>query len=137
MAAPNVDRVTPMFWGLFSAGGFVVAFFLPVFIFMNSLAYGLHLVPWGTVEYGGGLAWIHGDPARPLLGASLGWLAGWLPKLFLVLIVGGGLFHGLHRFKYILYYVGLHKAKKVLDPIMYGLAAAGTVAALLLAFSFP
>ena len=52
-------------------------------------------------------------------------------------IVGGGLFHGLHRFKYILYDVGLHKVKKVLDPIMYGLAAAGTVAALLLAFSFP
>lgn len=137
MAAAEVDRVTPMFWGLFSAGGFVIAFFLPVFIFMNSLAYGLHLLPWEKVEYGGALRWIHGDPAAPLLGGSLAWLAGWLPKLFLVLIVGGGLFHGLHRFKYILYDLGLHKVKKVLDPIMYGLAAAGTVAAVVLAFSFP
>jgi fumarate reductase subunit D len=137
MAADEVDRVTPVFWGLFSMGGFVVAFLLPVFIIMNSLAYALHLVPWEKVEYGGALRWIRGDPASALLGGSLAWLGGWLPKLFLVLIVGGGLFHGLHRFKYILYDLGLHKAKKVLDPILYGLAAAGTVAAVVLAFSFP
>ncbi len=134
--AEEVDRVTPVFWGLFSVGGFVVAFLLPVFIVMNGLAYALYLVPWQTVEYGGALRWIRGDPASAVLG-PLAWLGGWLPKLFLVLIVGGGLFHGLHRFKYILYDLGLHKARKVLDPILYGLAAAGTVAAVVLAFSFP
>ena len=137
MADEEVDRITPMFWGLFSAGGFVVAFLLPVFIVMNSLAYALHLVPWGAVEYGSALRWIRGEPAVPLLGPSLAWLGGWLPKLFIVLIVGGGLFHGLHRFKYILYDLGLRKAKKVLDPILYALAAAGTAAAVVLAFSFP
>jgi len=136
MATTEVDRVTPMFWGLFSVGGFLVAFLLPVFIVMNSLAYGLHLVPWEKVEYGGAIAWIRGVPATGLLG-PLGWLGGWLPKLFLVVVIGGSLFHGLHRLKYVLYDFGLHKAKKVLDPIVYGIAAAGTVAAVFLAFSFP
>ena len=136
MAATEVDRVTPMFWGLFSVGGFLVAFLLPVFIVMNSLAYGLHVVPWEKVEYGGAIGWIRGAPATPLLG-PLGWLGGWLPKLFLVVVIGGSLFHGLHRLKYVLYDFGLHKAKKVLDPIVYGIAAAGTVAAVFLAFSFP
>jgi len=136
MATTEVDRVTPMFWGLFSVGGFLVAFLLPVFIVMNSLAYGLHLVPWEKVEYRGAIAWIRGAPATALLG-PLGWLGGWLPKLFLVVVIGGSLFHGLHRLKYVLYDFGLHRAKKVLDPIVYGIAAAGTVAAVFLAFSFP
>ena len=136
MATMEVDRVTPMFWGLFSVGGFLVAFLLPVFIVMNSLAYGLHLVPWEKVEYGGAIAWIRGAPGTALLG-PLGWLGGGLPKLFLVVVIGGSLFHGLHRLKYVLYDFGLHRAKKVLDPIVYGIAAAGTVAAVFLAFSFP
>jgi len=137
MSAAPVDRVTPMFWGIFSVGGFIVAFFLPIFIFMNSLAYGLHLVRWEKVQYQGALGWIRGDPAAAFLGGPLAWLAGWLPKLFLVVVIGGSLFHGLHRIKYVLYDFGLHKSKKVLDPIMYGIAAAGTVAAVFFAFSFP
>ena len=75
MSAAPVDRVTPMFWGIFSVGGFIVAFFLPIFIFMNSLAYGLHLVRWEKVQYQGALGWIRGDPAAALLGGPLAWLA--------------------------------------------------------------
>ena len=135
--AGKVDRITPMFWGLFTLGGFLTAFLLPVFIVMNSLAYRLRLVPWESVQYGPAVAWIHGDPAALLLGGTFAWLAPWLPKLFLVLVIGGGLFHGLHRFKYVLYDFGLHGAKRVLDPVMYGIAAVGTAAAVFLAFSFP
>jgi fumarate reductase subunit D len=137
MAAERVDRVTPMLWGLFSLGGFVTAFLLPVFIVVNSLAYPFRLLPYDRVAYPGTLAWMRGDPATALLGSSLEWIGRWLPKLFVAVVVGAALFHGLHRFKYMLYDAGLHKAKRALDPIVYGIAGAGTVAAVFLAFSFP
>jgi len=133
----RVDRITPMFWGLFTFGGFAIAFLLPVLIVVNSLAYPLRLLPWESVQFGPAIGWIHGDPATALLGPSWAWLAGWFPKLFLVVVIGGALFHGLHRFKYVLYDFGLHRAKKVLDPVVYGIAAVGTAAAVFLAFSFP
>ena len=104
---------------------------------MNSLAYPFRLLPPESIGYSGAIAWMRGDPASILLGPSLGWLAGLLPKLFLVLVIGGSLFHGLHRFKYVLYDAGLHGAKKVLDPLVYGIAAVGTGLAVFLAFSFP
>jgi len=137
MAAGRIDRLTPTVWGIFSLGGFVIAFLLPVFIVMNSLAYPFRLVPFERVGYDGALGWLRGDPAAALLGSSLAWIGGWLSKLFLVVVIGGGLFHGLHRLKYVLYDAGLHRAKRVLDPVVYGIAGAGTVAAIFLAFSFP
>ena len=137
MAGEKIDRLTPTLWGLFSVGGFVIAFLLPVFIAMNSLAYPFRLVPFENVGYNGALGWIRGDPAAGVLGASFAWIGGWLAKLFLVVAIGGALFHGVHRFKYVLYDAGLHKAKRVLDPVMYGIAAAGTAAAVFLVFSFP
>ncbi len=115
----EVDKVTPMFWGLFSVGGFVVAFLLPVFIVMNNLGYAFGFVGTGKVVYAGELAF-----------ASF-----WLTKIFLVVLIGGSLFHGMHRLKYILYDLGAVKIKNVLQPIVYGIAAAGTVAAAFLAFS--
>lgn len=116
----EVDKVTPIFWGLFSVGGFVVAFLLPVFILMNNLAYAFWIVGPEKVVYEGELAFV----------------SFWLTKIFLVVLVGGCLFHGMHRLKYILYDLGLVKIKKVLEPVVYGIAAAGTVAAVFLAFSF-
>ncbi len=134
MAGERVDRVTPMFWGLFSVGGFVVALLLPVFIVMNGLAYPFHLLPAQDIEYAGARAFLAG---APLQGGPLAWLAPWLAKLFLVVLVGACLFHGMHRLKYVIEDVGRAEMKRVLDPVMYGIAAAGTIAALLLAFSFP
>ena len=115
----EVDKVTPMFWGLFSVGGFVVAFLLPVLIVMNNLAYAFWLVGPEKVVYAGELAF-----------ATF-----WLTRVFLVVVIGGCLFHGMHRLKYILYDLGAVKVKKVLEPVVYGIAAAGTVAAVFLAFS--
>ncbi len=115
-----VDKVTPVFWGLFSAGGFVVAFLLPVLILMNNLAYAFSVIGPGKVVYAGELAFA----------------SSWLTKIFLVVVIGGCLFHGLHRLKYILYDLGAVRIKKVLEPVVYGIAAAGTAAAAFLAFSF-
>jgi len=123
MGAPadEVDRIASMFWGLFSLGGFVVALLLPVFIVMNSLAYAFAFVSADTITYRGMLTWI----ASPIT------------KLFLVVVVGGSLFHAMHRIKYILYDFGAARHKSVIEPLVYGIAAVGTVAALFLAFSFP
>lgn len=123
MGAPadEVDRITPIFWGLFSLGGFVVALLLPIFIVMNSLAYAFAFVSADTITYRGMLAWI----ASPIA------------KLFLVVVVGGSLFHAMHRIKYILYDFGAARHKSVIEPLVYGIAAVGTGAALFLAFSFP
>ena len=115
----EVDKVTPMFWGLFSVGGFVVAFLLPVIIVMNNLAYAFWLV----------------GPEKILYAGELAFATFWLTRVFLVVVIGGCLFHGMHRLKYILYDLGAVKIKKVLEPVMYGIAAAGTVAAVFLAFS--
>jgi fumarate reductase subunit D len=134
MEEEAVDRVSPMFWGLFSVGGFLVALLLPVFIAMNSLAYPFHLVPADRVTFDGARAFLAG---APLQGGPLSVLAPWLAKLFLVVLVGGCLFHGMHRLKYVLEDFGPAEMKKVLDPVMYGIAAAGTIAAAFLAFSFP
>ena len=123
MGAPadEVDRITPVFWGLFSLGGFVVAILLPIFIVMNSLAYAFAFVSADTITYRGMLTWI----ASPIT------------KLFLVVVVGGSLFHAMHRIKYILYDFGAARHKNVIEPLVYGIAVVGTVAALFLAFSFP
>lgn len=123
MSTPEdeVDRVAPVFWGLFSLGGFVVALLLPIFIIMNNLAYAFAFVPADAITYSGTLAWI----ASPIA------------KLVLVVIVGGSLFHAMHRIKYVLYDFGAARHKAVIEPVVYGIAAVGTVAALFLAFSFP
>ncbi|HLB66918.1 MAG TPA: fumarate reductase subunit FrdD [Thermoplasmata archaeon] len=116
-----IDKVTPMTWGLFSLGGFIVALLLPVFIVMNGLAYSFGFASFDTVDYDATLTWI-GNP---------------LAKIFIVVLVGGSLFHAMHRIKYILYDFGAHRHKAVLEPLVYGIAAVGTIAALFLAFSFP
>ena len=134
MAGGGVDRVTPMFWGLFSVGGFVVALLLPVFIVMNGLAYPLHLLPAQSVEYDGVRGFLAG---APLQDGPLALLAPWVAKLFVVVLVGACLFHGMHRLKYVIEDAGRSEMHRVLDPVMYGIAAAGTVAALLLVLSFP
>ncbi len=133
MAGGGIDRVTPMFWGLFSVGGFVVALLLPVFIVMNGLAYPFHLLPARDVTYAGARGFLEG---APLAGGPLAWLAPWLAKLFLVVLVGGCLFHGMHRLKYVIEDFGHSEMHRVLDPVMYGIAAVGTILAAVLAFSF-
>jgi len=124
-----VDRVSPMFWGLFSVGGFLVALLLPVFIVMNSLAYPFHLVPADRVTFDGARAFLAG---APLQGGPLSVLAPWLAKLFLVVLVGGCLFHGTHRLKFMLMDAGFKgpAAEAFLDLILNGVAILGSLGAL-------
>src|SRR2546422_2866600 len=81
----------PLLWGLFSLGGFITAFLFPITVFLLFVApvFGL----WPT------------DPA-----AYATFAAHWrepLVRLFFFALIGGSLFHGAPRLKFMLVGAGL------------------------------
>lgn len=99
---PKVARLHGILWGVFSAGGFVAAFLLPVLIYVVGIAYPLGLWPvTGT------------DPTTLILDHHH------LGTLFLFVTVAGSLYHGIFRFQSTLTEVGLARAKRVLEVIGY------------------
>jgi fumarate reductase subunit D len=114
--APPEVLFEPVFWGLFSLGGFVTAFLFPVTLFLLFFA-----APFGLWPF---------DP-----GGHDAFAARWaepLVRLFFVLLIGGSLFHGTHRLKYLLVDAGLRGpwAQGVLDLVLNGIAVVGTLVAL-------
>ena len=101
----------PFWWGLFSVGGVVAAFLVPVHLFLHSLA-----VP---------LGWISLDPARmqALVGQPL-------IKVYLFVLIALPLYHWAHRFRFILEDVGLHGFRTPIAVLSYGAALVGTAATL-------
>ncbi len=106
----------PLFWGLFSLGGFITAFLFPVTLFLLFFA-----APFGL--------W----PTDP--GSYHAFVAIWqapLARLFFFILIGGALFHGTHRLKYMLVDAGMKGpgAEAFLDVILNAVAILGTVGAL-------
>ena len=106
----------PLLWGLFSLGGFITAFLFPITVFLLFLApvFGL----WPT------------DPA-----AYVTFAAHWqepLVRLFFFALIGGSLFHGTHRLKFMLVDAGLRGPgiEAALDVILNAIAIVGTLGAL-------
>ena len=99
----------PFWWILFSAGGVVAAFLVPVHLVIFGLA-----VP---------LGWVSLSQARllALLGQPL-------VKLYLFVLIALPLFHCFHRLRFILEDLGLHGLRTPLAVLCYGSAIAGTVA---------
>src|SRR2546427_13110003 len=102
----------PLLWGLFSLGGFITAFLFPITVFLLFLApvFGL----WPT------------DPA-----AYVTFAAHWrepLVRLFFFALIGGSLFHGKHRLKFILVDAGLKRPRIEAAPdiILKAVAIVGT-----------
>lgn len=108
-----------MLWGLFSLGGFVTAFLFPVTLFVLFIA-----VPFGLWP---------SDPAG--YEAFVSRYADPLVRLFFFVLIGGSLFHGTHRLKFMLVDAGLRgpTAQALLDLILYGVATLGTLGALFFA----
>ena len=78
-------RLEPLLWTLFSAGGVVAAFFLPVHIFLFGIAFPL--------------GWL-----KPPAYASLMALVSHpLVRIYLFVLCSVPLFHFAHRFRYTLY----------------------------------
>ncbi|MGH7262924.1 MAG: fumarate reductase subunit FrdD [Candidatus Rokuibacteriota bacterium] len=101
----------PFWWGIFSVGGVVAAFLVPVHLFLHGLA-----VP---------LGWISLGPARmqALVGQPL-------IKVYLFVLIALPLYHWAHRFRFILEDVGLHGFRTPIAVLSYGAALVGTAATL-------
>ena len=114
--SPPEVLLEPLFWGLFSVGGFITAFLFPVTLFLLFFAgpFGL----WPT------------DP-----GAYDAFVARWqepLVRLFFFVLIGGSLFHGTHRLKFMLVDAGLkgRGVEAFLDLGLNGIAIFGSLGAL-------
>jgi succinate dehydrogenase subunit D len=111
MQMPKVARLHGILWGVFSAGGFIAAFLLPVLIYVVGIAYPLGLWP------------VNGqDPTSSILAHHH------LGTLFLFVTVAGSLYHGIFRFQSTLTEVGLARAKRVLEVIGYLIIIIGILA---------
>ncbi len=104
----------PFFWGLFSLGGFITAFLLPITIVLLSF-----MVPLGL--------WPSNRLAYDAFNANFQNL---LVRIFYLLVIAGAFFHGAHRFKFMLIEAGLHKFDNALGFVLYGFAVLGSLGAL-------
>lgn len=99
-----------IFWLLFAAGGTVVAFVLPVMIFVTGLAPLFGLFP-EALSY-------------QTMHAFVG---NWFVKLVLLGILVLALWHAAHRLRVVAHDIGI-RADGAVAAVVYGLAAIGTVA---------
>lgn len=98
----------PFWWGLFSVGGVVAAFLVPVHLFLHCLA-----VPLGWIS-------ISAAQLQTLVGHPL-------IKVYLFVLIALPLYHWAHRFRFILEDIGLHALRAPVAVLCYGSAVVGTV----------
>ena len=98
----------PIWWSLFSAGGVVAAFFIPITIVITAIS-----VPAG---------WIHPEQLHKLAGNPL-------TRLYLFVLISLPLFHWAHRFRYVVVDLGLKGAGPIPAILSYGAAILGTIMA--------
>lgn len=103
----------PIWWSLFSAGGVVAAFLIPIHIILTGIAWPLGLLPAGTLDYSHVQALVSHPIAR----------------LYCFVLISLPLFHWAHRFRFTLMDLGLHGMNTLLAVLCYGSAIAGTFAA--------
>lgn len=104
----------PIFWALFSAGGFVAAILIPIHVAILGIAWGAGWLPNGSLSYGRILHLVH----HPLT------------KLYLWGLVSLPLYHWAHRFRFAIHHqFGIHGLKRLVATATYGAAVAGTALA--------
>lgn len=102
----------PFFWVLFSGGGVVAAFFIPVHLFLFGLA-----IP---------LGWV----APPRYDALIALLQHPITRVYLFVLCSVPLFHWAHRFRYTLYDgLQIKHLNALIFSLCYGGAVVGTVIA--------
>lgn len=111
----------PLLWGLFSLGGFLTAFLLPVTILAVSFLVPLGVWPASRIGY----AWLQ-EALNPLAANFQGLLV----RLFLLLVIAGSFFHGAHRFTYMVGEATGHRGEKGVSALCHGLAVIGSLIAL-------
>ena len=108
--AHKIARLHAILWGIFSLGGMIAAFLLPVMIYVFGIAYPLGWWPFNGTQ----------DAGFIVTGSLLG-------ALFVFVTVAGSLFHGVFRFQSVLTEVGLHKYRRALEAIGYFVIFAGII----------
>ena len=103
----------PLWWGPFSVGMMVGALVVPALILITGLI-------WPFVRPSAA------DSVRALLVHPL-------TSVFLVAVISLSLFHWAHRFRYILFDLGLKGGRAAVAFLCYGTAVLGTVVAILIA----
>lgn len=104
-------RPEPLFWGLFSAGGFVAALLVPVHVAILGIAFATGWLPDAALSYGRVVHLVQNP----------------LTKLYLLALVSLPLFHWAHRFRFVLHHqLGIHGGKRLVAAALYGAAVAGT-----------
>ena len=101
------------FWFLFAAGGTIVAFVLPIMIFMTGLAPALGIFS-DAWSYEGMRSFVEG----------------WFVKLVLFGIITLAAWHAAHRLRVVAHDFGI-RADNVVAIVVYGLAALATLLCLI------
>lgn len=100
------------FWSLFSAGGVVAAFLIPIHVFLFAVAMPLGWLPWPSYAHVGTLA------HAPIV------------RIYLFVLCSLPLFHWAHRFRFTLYDgLQIKHLTALIFVLCYGTAIAGTVIA--------
>jgi fumarate reductase subunit D len=105
-------RLEPLLWILFSAGGVVAAFFIPVQLFLWNLAFPL--------------GWLK----APEYATTLHLVSNPLVRIYLFVLCSVPLFHFAHRIRYTLYDgLQIKHLNEVINICCYGGAVIGTLLA--------
>ena len=100
-----------VFWALFSAGGMVAAFLVPIHVVLLGIAFPAGWLPGDALSYERALDFA-GHP---------------LAKVYLGVLVVMPLFHWAHRFRYAVHHqLGIHGWKRLVATLCYGTAIGGT-----------
>ncbi len=111
----QVLRPEPMFWGLFSMGGFVSAMALPVSVAVLGIAFAAGWLPDQALSY----ERVSSLARNPIA------------KVLLLGLVSLPLFHWAHRFRYAVHHqLGFHGMRRLVAVACYGTAIAGTALAI-------
>lgn len=107
----KLKTTDPFWWALFSLGGTVAAFLVPIHVVITGLGVGFGWISVEIIAY---------DRMAALLASPL-------VKIYLFGLISLSLFHWAHRFRYVLMDVGLRSLKAPVAVLCYGGAAAMTV----------
>ena len=111
--------IEPLFWTLFSGGGVISAFFVPILLFLFALALPLGWITAPSYES------LHHLVSLPF------------SRLFLFVVCSLPLFHWAHRFRYTLYDgLQVKHLNEFINVICYGGVIVGTVVSAYLLWNF-
>ncbi len=115
------SALEPFLWALFSLGGFLTAFLLPVTIVAVSFLVPIGFWPASRTDY----TWM-----QSAINPTAANFQGLIVRAFLFLVIAGGFLHGAHRFTYMVGEATHHKGERAVSALCHGLAILGSLIAL-------